>query len=117
MGMSNFQFLWVLVMELAAGIAFAQSSPQGGSAPAQATDPKIKVETRVVLVDVAVTDAKGDPILNLKRGDFRITENATPQSISSFEEHKLDHSKLLVLPVMPPNVYTNFPSAKLPDAV
>jgi VWFA-related protein len=107
----------LLVAALAAGGVFAQSSPQGGSTPAQATDPKIKVETRVVLVDVVVTGVRGDPILNLKKDDFRIAEDATPQIISSFEEHKLDHSKPLVLPVMPPNVYTNFPAAKPPDSV
>jgi VWFA-related protein len=75
------------------------------------------VETRVVLVDVVVTGAKGDPVLGLKKDDFRIVEDGTKQTISSFEEHKLDHSKSVVLPAMPPNVYTNFPTAKSPDSV
>jgi VWFA-related protein len=75
------------------------------------------VETRVVLVDVVVTGAKRDPVLGLKKDDFRIAEDGTKQTISSFEEHKLDHSKSVVLPAMPPNVYTNFPTAKSPDSV
>lgn len=76
-----------------------------------------EVETRVVLVDVVVTGAKGDPVLNLKKDEFRIAEDGSAQTISSFEEHKLDHSEPVVLPTMPPNAYTNFPTAKSPDSV
>lgn len=109
--------VWLLMAEVAAVAVSVQSCPQGASATAQSTAPKIKVETRVVLVDVVVTGAKGDPVLGLKRDDFRIAEDGTKQTISSFEEHKLDHSKPVVLPTMPPNVYTNFPTAKSPDSV
>src|SRR5947209_1597662 len=117
MTMCKFHALSLLFAELAACAVFAQSSPQGVAPPVQVTDPKIKVERRVVLVDVVVTGAKGDPVLSLKKDDFRIAEDAAPQTISSFEEHKLDHSTPLVLPPMPPNVFTNFPVAKPPDSV
>lgn len=70
-----------------------------------------------MLVDVVVTGAKGEPVLGLKKDDFRIAEDGTKETISSFEEHKLDHSKPVVLPAMPPHVYTNFPAAKSPDSV
>jgi hypothetical protein len=108
---------WFLLAELAAVAVFVQSCPQGASATAQSTAPQIKAETRVVLVDVVVTGAKGDPVLNLKKDEFRIAEDGYPQTISSFEEHKLDHSEPVVPPTMPPNVYTNFPTAKSPDSV
>jgi hypothetical protein len=108
---------WFLLAELAAVAVFVQSCPQGASATAQSTAPQIKVETPVVLVDVVVTGAKGDPVFNLKKDEFRIAEDGYPQTISSFEEHKLDHSESVVLPTMPPNVYTNFPTAKSPDSV
>jgi VWFA-related protein len=109
--------LFVLVAGLTAAALSAQSPPQNASAAAQASAPAIKVETRVVLVDIVVTGAKGEPIVNLKKDDFRIAEDGVPQRLSSFEEHKLDHSQPLVLPAMPANVYTNFPAAKPPDSV
>ncbi len=115
--MRKLHVFWFLLAELAARGVSAQFSPQDAPATAQASTPKIKVETRVVLVDVVVTGAKGDPVLNLKKDDFRIAEDGSTQTISSFEEHKLDHSKPAVLPTMPPNVYTNFPTAKPPDSV
>jgi hypothetical protein len=115
--MRKLHVFWFLLAELAAGAVSAQSSPQDAPATAQASTPKIKVETRVVLVDVVVTVAKGDSVLNLKKDDFRIAEDGSTQTITSFEEHKLDHSKPAVLPTMPPNVYTNFPTAKPPDSV
>ena len=109
--------LCVLVAGVTASALFAQSPPQNASATPQVSAPTIKVETRVVLVDIVVTGAKGQPIVNLKKDDFRIAEDGVPQSLSSFEEHKLDRSQPMVLPAMPANVYTNFPAAKPPDSV
>jgi hypothetical protein len=61
--MRKLHAFWLLLVGPVAVAVFAQSSAQsGGSAPAQTTDPKIKVETRIVLVDVVVTGAKGDPM-------------------------------------------------------
>jgi VWFA-related protein len=106
---------------ISAGLAFAalfaQSSPLGGSTPAQEPGSKIRVESQVVLVDVVVTSAKSKPVLGLTREDFRVAEDGAPQTISSFEEHKLDDAEPVVLPPMPPNVFTNFPTSKSPDSV
>ena len=106
-----------LFVGLAAGAVLAQSPLHDDSTPQQESGPKIKVETRVVLVDVVVTNAKGDPVLDLKQDAFRIAEDGAAQTISSFEEHKLDRSEPVALPLMPSNVFTNFPTAKSPDSV
>ena len=50
-------------------------------APAQAA-PQIKVETRMVLVDVVVTDRKGEKIPGLHQEDFRIKEDVNPSVLS-----------------------------------
>ena len=84
--------------------------------PTQAA-PQIKVETRMVLVDVVVTDRKGEKIPGLHQEDFRIKEDGKMQAISSFEEHKPDSSSPVELPVLPPNVYTNRQSIKPNDSV
>src|ERR1700693_1201967 len=75
-------------------------------APTQVS-PQIKVETRMVLVDVVVTDRKGEKIPGLHQEDVRVKEDGKPQVISAFEEHKPDSSAPGELPVLPPHVYTN----------
>lgn len=42
--------------------------------------------SRLVILDVVVTDAKGNIVTGLKREDFSITEAKEPQSILNFEE-------------------------------
>jgi VWFA-related protein len=45
----------------------------------------LKVQTQIVVLDVVVTDKKGDPVTNLTRDDFAILENKLPQKILSFD--------------------------------
>jgi VWFA-related protein len=50
-----------------------------------ATPPVFKVNTRIVVLDVVVTDKKGTVIKNLKRDDFTILEDKQKQAIRTFE--------------------------------
>ena len=43
----------------------------------------IKVDSRLVVVPVAVTDANGQPVQGLKASDFRIAEEGRPQKIDT----------------------------------
>ena len=64
-----------------------QSSPQSTAAQAGlATAPStvLKVTTRLVLVDVVVTDNSGRPITDLKATDFEVRENGKWQKIAGF---------------------------------
>ena len=45
----------------------------------------LKVSTNEVLVDVRVTDHKGDPVTNLKESDFKVYEDGVLQEINSFD--------------------------------
>lgn len=85
--------------------------------PPQTSTPTIKVETRVVLLDVVVTDRKGESIPNLRQEDFQVAEDGKPQSISAFEEHKHNASAPLNLPPLPSNVYTNMRAVTPSDSV
>ena len=106
-----------LVWPLAAAFAIAPLHSQSPASNSSATAPTIKVVTRVVLVDVVVTDDQGDAIVGLEKKNFQITEEGAPQIISSFEEHKSAQPVQIKLPQMPANVFTNFPTSTSADSV
>jgi VWFA-related protein len=105
-----------LVVVGAAGLltlsAVAQESGQNSPAT-----PAVKVESRIVVVDVVVTDANRKAVGGLTAKDFRIAEDGGAQTISSFEEHTASHTAPIALPEMPANVFTNFPATKMADSV
>jgi VWFA-related protein len=67
--------------------------------------PTLKVYSRETIVDVTVTDSKGNPVHGLTRDDFTIKEDGKPQPIKSFAEFGTQPAK--PLPKLPPNTYTN----------
>ncbi|MDI3255458.1 MAG: VWA domain-containing protein [Bacillota bacterium] len=75
-----------------------------------------QTNTRVVLTDVTVTDAKDNPVKGLPESVFHIFDNHQPQTILSFEEHS-DTPPLSALPSGRPGVYTNDYLLHLPPAV
>jgi VWFA-related protein len=109
--------IYYLLWPLAAGFAIAPLHSQAPAPNPPATAPTIKVETRVVLLDVVVTDSKGEAVAGLTNKDFQVTEEGALQAISSFEEHKTTQPVQIKLPQMPPNVFSNFPTTKSADSV
>ena len=82
--------------------------------PLQKRDPGIvtlQANSRTVLVDVVVTDGKGNSVRGLKPGDFILTEDGQPQTVASLEEHHPPTAAELAVrakpPVLPPNTWTN----------
>ena len=69
------------------------------------TAPTLKVYAREPVVDVTVTDAKGNLVHGLKQEDFTLQEDGKPQPIRSFQEYSTETEP--PLPKLPPNVYTN----------
>jgi VWFA-related protein len=70
----------------------------------------LRVTTRLVLVDVVVTDKKGQPVTDLTVDDFVVKEGGQRQQITSFSlEQPLARAEQPVVesPAMPPDVYTN----------
>src|ERR1035441_4505904 len=49
--------------------------------------PTIHVTTRLVILDVVVSDGHNHPAAGLKPSDFTLTEDGVPQTIDSFTEH------------------------------
>ena len=102
---------------LLAGLCLPQYSEQGPPVAAPTQGPSIKVESRIVVVDVVVTDKQGQSVPGLREDDFHLSEDGGPQVVTSFEEHKGAVPNEIKLPPMPPNVFTNFPTARGADSV
>jgi len=72
---------------------------------ANSPTPTLKVYSRETIVDVTVTDAKGNPVHGLTKDDFTVKEDGKPQPIKSFAE--FGTQPVQPPPKLPPNIYTN----------
>lgn len=82
----------LLVTVLFAGIAAGEQQPPAGS-----SIPLIQANTELVLVDALVTDANNNPpIATLNASDFQLTENGSPQTISSCSRNALPLSIVML---------------------
>ncbi len=70
------------VLCLASGVR-AHAQNQSATSPA----PTLRVNSRVVLTDVVVTDKDDHPVHSLKAADFQIFDNGRPETLNAFEEH------------------------------
>lgn len=71
-----------------AALLLPSSVPLAAQAPAP-TSPQytLRTSSRIVLTDVTVTGAAGNPVPDLPASAFHITDNKQPQTLASFEEH------------------------------
>src|SRR5437773_8110965 len=99
------------------GICLSQSREQGPPVSTAVQSPTIKVESRIVVVDVVVTDKQGQSVPGIRKDDFHVSEDGGAQIVTSFEEHNGAAPNEMKLPPMPPNVFSNFPTARGADSV
>ena len=113
MSLRGYYWAWPALLLLTATSLDSQTTaPDSGSAM-----PAFKAQVRLVLLDVVVTNGKGEPVPDLRREDFQVLEAGKPQKLLSFEEHKGAASTPVKLPPMPLGVFTNYPLNKAPDSV
>ena len=93
----------ILASALAVAAIPALAQPPEPSEPAA---PTIKVYSRETIIDVLVTDDKGQPVRGLTRSDFTVTEDGKPQIIRGFSEYDKP-SPPAPPPTLPPNTWTN----------
>ena len=63
----------------------ATARPPAQAPAATSGQPTFPAQVELVTVDVAVLDRKGQPVAGLTRDDFQVSENGTPQGLTSFE--------------------------------
>jgi VWFA-related protein len=113
-----------------AAIAQAAPSPANSSSPANpgdatakqsstsASGPTLKVYSRLTVVDVTVTDNKGQPVHGLSKTDFTLKEDGKAQPIEGFLEMGEDRAAAQrTAPKLPQDVYTNAQPAPAGSAV
>jgi len=108
------KFCPVFLLLAVASVQAQTSEHQTANSNAQV--PTIKTEARAVVVDVVVTQGK-EPVVGLHKEDFEVSEDGKAQTISFFEEHTAGTVSPVTLPLMPPGVYTNFPTIKTTDSI
>jgi VWFA-related protein len=72
-----------LAWALCPAMALGQATPT--TAPDRAT---IRVNSRIVYVDVVVRDSQGQVVHGLTESDFKLTEDGVPQRVDYFNEHR-----------------------------
>lgn len=55
---------------------------------------------------MVVTDKKGEPVTDLTRGDFVVTDEGAPQKVQTFS-HQTNQPPANPPPALPPGTYTN----------
>lgn len=65
------------------GAALSSQVPTDPNQPV----PTIQVTSRLVVLDVVVSDGSGTPVKGLKPSDFILLEDGVPQTITGFSEH------------------------------
>src|SRR5450755_2923678 len=97
----------------------AEQAPAAKSPSVSETTATIKTSSRIVLLDVLVTNKTGRPVRGLRAQDFTVLEDGKPQQIRGFEERYPDVvAAAQPAPLnLPPNTYTNFLTARAPGAI
>src|SRR5205085_5734267 len=90
----------------------SSSSSQAPAPPSIAETPSepsmvLKVTTRLVVVDVVVTDRHGAPVTDLKPGEFTILEDGKEQKITVFALARTNPTQIVATKAAPPPAAQN----------
>lgn len=101
---------------LASGLSTIAQQPAGTSQTVPDSGAvTLKVQTRLTVEDVTVTDGKGNAVRGLTQADFTVKEDGKPQAINNFQEYGTEQSQAAP-PQSPANVEANRQAAN-PSAV
>jgi VWFA-related protein len=96
---------------IAAALALSQANAQTLATPAPQNPPPnpqtLHVYSRETIVDVIVTDDKGNHVRNLTRNDFTVLEDGHPQPIRSLKETGVTRAAARPQPRLAPGTYTS----------
>src|SRR5712664_3956054 len=111
----NMSFRAALAAGLILNLAAVPTISSAQQATADVPSITIRANTRLVVVDVVVTDKKGQPVTGLKPDDFTLEENGKKQRIAVFVPPGVVNQ---VAPTpAPPGVLSNHPENLRPAGV
>jgi VWFA-related protein len=82
------RILWAALISCFAAAMLPAQTP--ATPPAQVTAapaPAVRVQTRLVVLDVLVTDSHGNPVKSLTLNDFQLREDGAVRALKTAEEH------------------------------
>jgi VWFA-related protein len=99
--------LLVFVLASLSCRSFAQSNNP------EASGVTLHANTRLVVVDVVVTDSHKNPVKNLKSSDFTLLEDNLLQKIQHFDEHTgtVVNARPEAASALPPGIFSNYSAA------
>jgi VWFA-related protein len=106
---------FVLIAVLTWNLAIGPTVLLAQETPTDIPSLTIRSNTRLVLVDVVVTDKKGQPVTGLKAEDFTVEENGKKQKVSIFVPPGVANRTAPIPP--PPGVLSNLPENMSPQGV
>ncbi|MGD0792629.1 MAG: VWA domain-containing protein [Terriglobales bacterium] len=111
----NLPFRITLASALVLNLATGPTILSAQQAPADVPAITIRVNTRLVVVDVVVTDKKGQPVTALKPEDFTLEENGKKQKVSIFVPPAVANKAASTPP--PPGILSNHPENVSPAGI
>src|SRR5271156_2883099 len=84
----------VTITAALASSLFVFAKPRDKDKEKDNAEVKFTARSELVLIPTLVTDKSGNHISGLKKEDFTVLENGTPQTISTFEEVTSDAHRL-----------------------
>ena len=111
----NLPFRIAIVAALALNLVAGPTILSAQQTPADVPSVTIRINTRLVVVDVVATDKKGQPVTGLKAEDFALEENGKKQRISVFvPPGAVSHTTATPTP---PGILSNHPDNVLPTGI
>ena len=94
-------------------VALPFASVGAQQSPGDAPTPVIRIKTRLVTVDVVVTDKWGKPVAGLHPEDFAVEENGRKQKVVVFATPEEANKPEAPMPTLGPGIYTNRPEFRV----
>jgi VWFA-related protein len=107
---SRFALSVFLSMAIVPGVRTESQTASGQPQDVVHSGQTLRSNTRLVVVDVVVTDSRGQVIGDLKQGDLTIFEDGKAQKVSNFTFHPPGKTDVAINSHLPVNVITNAPA-------
>ncbi|HLW52072.1 MAG TPA: VWA domain-containing protein [Candidatus Angelobacter sp.] len=107
-----FRLFGIVFLLTVTSLSQQSASPRQNGKDVYQSQDKLRSSTRLVVVDVVVSDARNQPVGGLTADDFTVLENGVQQKISDFSFQHPGEAQSQPPRSLPPNVVSNAPAFK-----